>query len=407
MESRRTVLVSHWRSRSNYTSKTSSTWMRETTCQFSGTPRCGMWRTRIIDRYLCLNSNRSARWLNWIGSRPVAITSHAQHQPSIHAFMSGISDEPISHKHRSATISVRLPWICRRIVLSEKHDERRDTLELFLFADSVGDFLWRPNSDNLISVGRSENLVHAPLSSAIKTDQFVSLFSLNVTSKGHVHTTMPNIDDPYVRALYAERHLPSNVTSLKKFYSEEVMSTFLKWNHTISTKSIIGILPNTSADNSVEQFHRFARHWIFGNGDATPAALAKICDINGTVAEKLQRPDLKATWQVIKMIYADHDGLEPYRSRSSRHTPSTNKIHHLSDSVSGHRHHPYHHAPGKNKSGNKEQQQHDFNSNDDVLGRKRGKSQEQIIPANSQIGKTSLIQSATYLSSPSSNDRCF
>jgi hypothetical protein len=280
----------------------------------------------------------------------------------------------------------------------------RDTCELFLFADSVGDFLWRPNSDNLISVGRNETLVHAPFSSAIKTDQIVSLFSLSVTSKGHVHTTMPNIDDPYVRALYAERHVPSDMTSLKRLYSEEVMSTFLKWNHTIATKSIIAILPNTPADNSVEQFHRFARHWTFGTGDATPAALAEICDMNGLVAEDLQRPDLKATWQVIKMIYADHDGLEPYRGRSSRHTPSANKAHHLSDSVSGHRHHPYHHLAGKTKSGNKEQQQHDFNASDDLLGRKRGKSQEQIIPANSQIGKTYLIQSTIYLFSAYSND---
>ena len=34
--------------------------------------------------------------------------------------------------------------------------------------DDIEDFLWRPNSDNIISVGRDERLVHAHISSAIK-----------------------------------------------------------------------------------------------------------------------------------------------------------------------------------------------------------------------------------------------
>ncbi|CAF3479614.1 unnamed protein product, partial [Rotaria sp. Silwood2] len=54
----------------------------------------------------------------------------------------------------------------------------------------------------------------------------------------------------------------------------------------------------------------FGRRWTLGNGDKSSEALTDTCDINSYVAEQLQRLDLKATWQVIKMIYADYDGLQ-------------------------------------------------------------------------------------------------
>jgi len=231
------------------------------------------------------------------------------------------------------------------------------------------------------------------MSSAIKTDQFASLFSLNVTSKGPVYAAMPNIDNEYIRSLYSEKHIPVSFTSLKKFYSEEIMSTFLKWNEMIRGKSIVGIYSNSSVDNSVELFHQFARRWTFGNGDKSLEALVHICDINSFVAEQLKRPDLKATWQVIKMIYANYDGLQNYRVHSSRNTPSATKNRHINDSISGHRHHHhhnhhYHHyqqAGGKGTSN--EMQQHENEFNEELNGRKRVRSQEQIIQPNSQMGK--------------------
>ncbi len=265
-------------------------------------------------------------------------------------------------------------------------------LIICLSLDSIGDFSWRPNSDNLVSVGRDERLVHANISSAIKTDQFISLFSLNVTSKGHVYTVMPNIDNEYIHSLYSERHVSRTYTGFKKFYSEEMMSTFLKWNEMIRGKSIVSIYTNSSIDNSVELFHLFARRWSFGNGDKSSEILIQICDINSFVAEQLKRPDLKATWQVIKMIYADYDGLQNYRMHSSRNTPSTSKNQHISDSLSGHRHYYHHHQhhhyqqPG-GKSNNSDIQQQEIAYDEDINGRKRNKSQDQIIPPNSQMGK--------------------
>jgi hypothetical protein len=245
-----------------------------------------------------------------------------------------------------------------------------------------------------VSVGRDERIVHTHVSSAIKTDQFISLFSLNVTSKGHVYAAMPNIDNEYVHSLYSERHIPISVTSLKKFYSEEMMSTFSKWNETIRGKSIVSVYANSSIDNSVELFHQFARRWSFGNGDKSSDTLIQICDINSFVAEKLKRPDLKATWQVIKMMYADYDGLQTYRIRSSRKTPSGTKNQYISDSLSGHRHHHYHHhhfQQGGGKLNNIDNQQHELELNEELNGRKRGKSQEQIIPPNSQMGKNQFV----------------
>ncbi|CAF4517395.1 unnamed protein product [Rotaria sp. Silwood1] len=252
--------------------------------------------------------------------------------------------------------------------------------------NSIGDFSWRPNSDNLVSVGRDERLVHAHISSAIKTDQCIPLFSLNVTSKGHVCAAMPNINNEYIQALYSERQVPTSFTGLKKFFSEEIMSKFLKYNETIHGKSTVCMYSNSSKDDSVELFHQFARRWTFGNGDKSSEALAHICDVNSFVAEQLQRSDLKATWQVIKMIYADYDGLQTYRTNSSRNTQSVTKNYHISDSLNSHKHHHHHHYQqigGKSKNPDVGQQENEFSGG--LNERKTAKSQEQIISPNPQM----------------------
>ncbi|CAF0800167.1 unnamed protein product [Rotaria sordida] len=267
-------------------------------------------------------------------------------------------------------------------------DIRRPYLPQLSFChhqNSIGDFTWRPNSDNLVSVGRDERLVHTHISSAIRTDQSVSLFSLNVTSKGHVYAAMPNINNEYIQSLYSERHIPITFMGLKRFFSEEIMSKFLKYNETIHGKSIVGIYSNSSVDNSVELFHQFARRWIFGNGDRSSEALAHICDVNSIVAEQLQRQDLKATWQVIKMIYADYNGIQSYRISSRRNTQSTTKNYHMSDPLNSHRHHHHHYQQTGGKPKNPDVQQQENETNEELNGRKTAKSQEQIISSNSQM----------------------
>lgn len=279
------------------------------------------------------------------------------------------------------------------------HKSRKSSL------DSISDFSWRPNSDNLVSVGRDERVYHAHISSAMKTDQFVSLFSLNVTSKGHTYAVMPNIDNGYICALYAEQHVPLSYTNVKEVYSESIMSTFLKWNEPIRGKSIIGVHRNPTADRSVELFHQFARRWTFGNGVKSSAALIDICDTNGYVAEQLNRPDLKATWQVIKMIYADYNGTQTMRMRSSRNTPSATKLQHVSDSLSGHRHHHHHHHHHHNhlqQTAGRTGNHFDFglqpenDLHEDPNGRKNGKLQEQILPSSTQMGEENTRKSFLY-----------
>ena len=341
-----------------------------------------MRKTPTLDKIPSSKCNRLAQWRNFAGVRHADIISLVQHRQLIHAFTSGIFVGRICHKPRSAIIKVL------RIVTHRK-SHPRFSLSL---SDSIGDFIWRANSDNLLSVGRDEQLVHANISTAIKTEQFESLFSLNVTSKGHVCAAMPNIDDDYVRALYAEHQVPVSPTSFKKFYLQETMAAFVKWNKPIRGKSIVGIYSNTSHDNSVESFHQFARRWTFGNSDKSSEALASVCDVNSFVAEQLKRPDLKATWEVIKMIYADYDGLQNYRALSSRRTPSANKTHHVNESASAHRyHHHYQQTGGKShhtdSKQQQQQQQQDFESSDDSAVRKRLKSQEPMSPANTQMGE--------------------
>jgi hypothetical protein len=209
----------------------------------------------------------------------------------------------------------------------------------------------------------------------------VSLFSLNVTSKGSVHITLPNIDNEYVHSLYTEQHIPSSSSSLKRLYSQETISTFIKWDKMIKGKSTLAFYSNSLHDDSVQLFHRFARRWIFGNGEKSSRALAYICDINSIVADDLNRPDLKATWQVIKMLFANYDGLQNYRLSSSKNSRSLTKGQHMSDSIGSHRHHHHHHGGRKPTSIEKQQENRLY---DDEKG---GKSHEQKILPNSKLGR--------------------
>jgi hypothetical protein len=90
------------------------------------------------------------------------------------------------------------------------------------------------------------------------------------------------------------------------------------------------------------------------------------------------------------MIYADYNGLQTIRMRSSRNTPSATKNHQMSDSLSGHRHHHHHYQKTGGKNNNldvqQQQQQQENESNEESNGRKRAKSQEQIIQTNTQMG---------------------
>ena len=188
----------------------------------------------------------------------------------------------------------------------------------------------------MISVGRDERLVHSHISSALRSEQLVSLLSLNITSNGSVHITMPDIDNNYVHALYQEKHLPSSSSSLTKCYAYETMRKFLSWNQMIKGKSILGIYSEGLLDQSIENFHRFARRWILGTGGKSPMDLAQICHVNGNVAKELHRPDLQATWQMIEMLFANQDiSLE-----SSKNSRSLTKSQHISDPFTGsHRQH--------------------------------------------------------------------
>jgi hypothetical protein len=78
-------------------------------------------------------------------------------------------------------------WDIRRMYLPQASFCHHQSKSLNVFrscssccvsSDSIIDFTWRPDADSLISVGRDERLVHAPISTAFKTDQSVSLFSL-------------------------------------------------------------------------------------------------------------------------------------------------------------------------------------------------------------------------------------
>jgi hypothetical protein len=193
---------------------------------------------------------------------------------------------------------------------------------------------------------------------------------------------MPNIDNEYVHALYTEHHIPLSSSSFRRFYSEETISTFLKWKKIIKGKSILGIYSNSLQDDSVQLFHQFAQRWTFGNSDKSSTALAQICDRNSSVAEDLKRSDLKATWQVIKMIYAEFDGLQNCRVRSSISSRSAIRARYISDPISSHRHH----SQSGRKLASSDRQQKESGLNNEPIDEK--KSQEQMASSNSKFGKT-------------------
>jgi len=207
-----------------------------------------------------------------------------------------------------------------------------------------------------------------------------------VTSKGETVATMPNINDEYIRAVYAQHIVPTSYTNFKEFYSENFMLAFSNWIETIKGKSVIGIYRNSKSDNSVELFHRFARQWTLGDGDKSSESLREICDHNSTIAEQYQRPDLKATWQVIKMLYTDSDRHYNGCLRSSKTTSSTTKTRPLSDSLNNHRHHyNYQYNQMMGKLNYQNQQQDDSEFNGEFHDKKRTKSQEQL-QTNNQMG---------------------
>ena len=225
----------------------------------------------------------------------------------------------------------------------------------------------------MISVSRDERLVHSHISSAIRSEQLVSLLSLNITSKGSVHLTMPSVDNDYVHSLYQHGHLPLSSSSLTKCYSYETMRKFLFWNKTIKGKSILGVYSDTLPDPSIRTFHQFARRWIFGNGERSSIDLALICEVNGNVAEELHRSDLQATWQMMKMLFADQNTS----LHSSRNSRSLTKSHRISDPHSSHRHHLHY---GK-KLISTEKQQQDRRVNEE------NQSQEGKIVTNPKLGQ--------------------
>ena len=140
---------------------------------------------------------------------------------------------------------------------------------------------------------------------------------------------MPTINNDYLGSLYREQCIQLSASSLQKPYSQETLFNCLTWNNIIKGESILSICSNEFHDNSVQLFHQFAQRWTLGHGHKSYKALAHICDVNGTVAEDLNRADLKATWQAIKMLYNDHDNIQKHRRlvwEGSRSIPTSHSI---------------------------------------------------------------------------------
>ncbi|CAM4811443.1 unnamed protein product [Rotaria magnacalcarata] len=245
----------------------------------------------------------------------------------------------------------------------------------------VEDFLWKPNSDNIISVGRDGRLVHAHISSAIQSEQIVSLFSLNVTPKGCVYVAMPNTHNEYVHALCIDRHISLSSANIAMLYSQETMSMFLNWNKTIKGESLFCNYSNSSFDDSIQLFHLFARRWTFGNGDKSLKALANICDSNSSVAEDLNRLDLKATWQVIKMLYVDDNVIQSHRTYRPKNAQPTTARHPRNDPTNNHRFHYY--QPGRRLRSIDRQQEHRLN--EELTDDKIFRLQNQTVLSDSKL----------------------
>lgn len=236
------------------------------------------------------------------------------------------------------TIDYRIHiWDVRRAYLPQIsfcHHQSNTKLTYFLhsfvfYSDEIDDFLWQPKTDNIISIGRDERLIHAPLASAIRSEDIVSLFSLNVTPNGHVHITMPNLDNEYIQSQIVHR----KSLTIKDFYSYRMLQSNIEWSKSIRGKSLLMITKTCCHDRSIEEFHYLAMKWIFGNGRKCLDLFSKICDENSHWSEEINRFDLSATWQVIKRLFANtkHSG---HSSKTSR---SLTKSRFLSDSLNNSR----------------------------------------------------------------------
>jgi hypothetical protein len=149
----------------------------------------------------------------------------------------------------------------------------------------------------------------------------------------------------------------------------------------ITGESIMNYYSNSIYDNSVQLFHQFARRWIFGNGEKSSRALEYICDVNSIVADDLNRPDLKATWQVIKMLFTNYDGLHNYRIHSSKNSRSVTKGQRMSDSMSVHR------RQGGRKLTSIDKQLQENRLYDELIDENRVKSKDKRALSDSKLGE--------------------
>jgi len=198
-----------------------------------------------------------------------------------------------------------------------------------LHSDEIDDFLWQSNTGNIISIGRDEQLVHAPLASATRSEDIVSLFSLNARPNGRVHITMPRLDNDYARSQMVNR----SSLSIKDVYSYRTLQTNIEWSTMIRGACLLGMTKNCCQDRSLEEFHYLAKKWICGNGKKDLELFGKICDINSHWAEEINRFDLSATWQMMKLLFID--------AKNSSHPVKTSrsltKSRFLSDSLNNSR----------------------------------------------------------------------
>lgn len=274
----------------------------------------------------------------------------------------------------------------RFVIIAVRRFSPESTEDVAVVLGDIGDFVWRHNSDNLISVDRDETLVHAPYSSAVKSDQLAPVFSMHTTSKGSVLVAQPNIDNEYVRALHKEQIIPSSTVSLSKSYSPDTIEKFVKWDRAIDGRTVLGIFNSPAQDDPVRVFHQFAHGWKFGNGTSSLEDLENVCDVNSAVAEHLKRTDLRATWQVIKMLYTDRSQWKRGRARSSKMSRSLTRALRLSDSTGAAGQHHHRHQAGRTVAGIDEQLEDPF-SNEHGSDENKFQSQDQRLLLDCKLGK--------------------
>lgn len=173
--------------------------------------------------------------------------------------------------------------------------------------DLVTTFVWRNDSQTLISAGKDSTLYQHVFEDAHRPANHANNHGLNINNKGDICSA---ISDYSIRSNTSSNSngygLAMNIASSSQFYADKI-NPFKKSSDLAErfkcTTSSMHIFYNKTRENSLSMdcFVDFASQYkLIGKN------FLELCDHNANVALKLGRPQISRTWQIIRHLFTSN-----------------------------------------------------------------------------------------------------